>query len=148
MRNQRIYNTWSEEEIHLYLAEHTVGRLGTIDEEGFPHVVPMWYILLNGLIHFSTRIPRKKIGNLRKNPRISFTVDSGERFDDYRGVLIQGRADIVEDAEVLRNYNIAFAHRHCGSEDHPYVRLLNERKRVVSVVPAHVLTWDYRAAEH
>lgn len=144
MSDKKIYNTWSEEEIHIYLSEHTTGHLGTIDEEGFPHVVPMWYILFQGNVHFSTRIPRKKIGNLRKNPRISFTVDSGERFDEYHGVLIQGQASIVEDPEIISYYNIAFAHRHLGSEDHPYVSSLNTRKRVVSIIPAQVLTWDYR----
>ena len=146
MNEKKVYNTWSEEEIHIYLSEHTIGHLGTIDEGGFPHVVPMWYVLLQGHIHFSTRIPRKKIGNLRKNPLISFTVDSGEKFDEYRGALIQGKANIVEDPEVIGRYNIAFAHRHLGSEDHPYVNLLNKRKRVVSVIPTEVSTWDYQKA--
>jgi nitroimidazol reductase NimA-like FMN-containing flavoprotein (pyridoxamine 5'-phosphate oxidase superfamily) len=145
MRDPQIYNTWTEEQIQLYLADHRIGRLGTIDEEGFPHVVPMWYVLFEGLIYFSTRVPRKKIGNLRNNPNISFTVDSGERLDDYQGVLIQGRAEIIEDPEVLRRYNIAFAHRHCGSEEHPYARLLSAHKvRIVRLAPVHVLTWDYR----
>ncbi|MFQ5915701.1 MAG: pyridoxamine 5'-phosphate oxidase family protein [Nitrospinota bacterium] len=145
MRDPRIYNTWSEDEIQLYLTEHHIGRLGTIDENGFPHVVPMWYVLLDGLLYFSTRVPRKKIGNLRKNPNISFTVDSGESFGDYRGVLVQGRAEIVEDPEIHHRYNIAFAHRHLGSEDHPYARLLSTHKRrIFRLAVVHLLTWDYR----
>ncbi len=145
MRDPQIYNTWSEEEIRVFLAEQTTGRLGTIDEDGFPHVVPMWYVVLNGRVYFSTRVPRKKIGNIRNNPQISFTVDAGGRFDDYHGVLIQGQAEIVEDPELLRHYHIAFAHRHCGSEEHPYARLLSAHKvRVVRLDPVKVLTWDYR----
>ena len=146
MRDSLVYNTWSEEEIQVFLAERTTGRLGTIDPDGFPHVVPMWYVLLKGRVHFSTRVPRKKIGNIRDNPQISFTVDSGERFDEYQGILIQGRAEVVEDPDVLRTYQIAFAHRHCGSEDHPYVRILSAGKtRVVRLDPVNVYTWDYGA---
>ncbi len=148
MRDPRIYNTWSQEEIQLFLAQHRIGRLGTIDEKGFPHVVPMWYVLLNGCVFFSTRVPRKKIGNLRRNPKISFTVDAGERFDDYHGVLIQGDAEVVEDPEITQRFNIASAHRHCGSEEHPYVRLIQSHKaRIVRLSPVKVLTWDYRGMD-
>ena len=100
---------------------------------------------MKGRVHFSTRVPRKKIENIRKHPQISFTVNSGKGIDDYHGVLIQGNAEIIEVPETIDRYMIAFAHRHLGSEEHPYFRLLTSGKVcVVCLNPAKGMTWDYR----
>ena len=145
MSDPSIYKTWSEEETHLFLGKHRVGRMGTIDEGGFPHVIPMWHVLFEGMLYISTSSPRKKITNLLNNPNMSYTVDEGEEFNEYRGVLIQGRAEFVEDPELLRRYNIAWTYRHFGTEAHPYYQTLTQRKRRVwRLEPVRVLTWDYQ----
>ena len=77
-----------------FLAEHRLGRVSTIDEDGFPHVTPVGVELDGDGVRFEADGSSRKMRNIRRNPRIGIVVD-GER---KRGVLLQGMAEIVRDA--------------------------------------------------
>jgi PPOX class probable F420-dependent enzyme len=140
-----IFNTWSKNDIDLFLSRHRVGSMGTIDQDGFPHVLPMWYTYIEGFIYISFRIPKKKYANLRKNPKMSFTVDAGEEFSSYHGVMIQGNAEFVDDPEFLERYYLAWTYRHFGSDADPYCKQITGAPRcVIRLVPEHIVTWDHR----
>lgn len=145
MSKTSIYNTWSQGKIDIFIAKHNVGSMGTLDENGYPHVLPMWHTFFEGMIHISFRIPKKKHSNLLANPKMSYTVEEGDSFDNYRGVLVQGDAEVVEDPELLERYYIAWAYRHFGSDDDPYCQRIKSAKRsVIRLRPVHVFTWDNR----
>lgn len=140
-----MFNTWNPQEIETFLARHSVGAMGTIDDNGYPHVLPMWHTVFDGQIYISFRVPKKKHENLVRNPKMSYTVDAGDDFATYHGVMIQGDAEFVDDPELLERYYVAWAYRHFGSDRDPYYRKVTAGKRsVIRLDPVHVFTWDHR----
>ena len=86
----------TEDEIAAFLDEpgHLV-RIGTIDSDGYPSVVPTWFIHRDGLILFTPRGPAAFLANLRRDPRIGLSVDEDPL--PYRKVTVRGSARIVHE---------------------------------------------------
>jgi len=42
----------TDEEIYAFLAERHILQVATIDHDGYPHLVAMWYVLVNNEIAF------------------------------------------------------------------------------------------------
>lgn len=74
--------------------EHLV-RIGTVDEDGTPRVVPAWFIYNHGYILFTPRSASVFLANLRRDPRIALSIDEDE--PPYRKVSVQGEAEVLHD---------------------------------------------------
>ena len=70
-------------------------RLATIDEDGFPRLVPIWFIRQGDEILFTPRGPSVFLANIRRDPRVALSID--EEPLPYRKVTVQGTARIVHD---------------------------------------------------
>src|SRR5690348_96552 len=84
-----------------YLAAGRKVQLATIGQNGFPHLVTMYYVLTGGQITFWTYRKSQKALNLERDPRISCLVEDGEEYFDLRGVLVQGNAGRIDDHEQI-----------------------------------------------
>jgi nitroimidazol reductase NimA-like FMN-containing flavoprotein (pyridoxamine 5'-phosphate oxidase superfamily) len=84
------------DEVAAFLDEpnHLV-RIGTVDPDGTPLVVPAWFIVREGTFLVTPRARSAWLENLRHNPRVCFTVD--EETHPYRKVVLRGSARIVHD---------------------------------------------------
>ena len=71
--------------------------ISTLRPDGQPITSATWFGFHDGDIVVSTPAARNKARNVRHDPRISFIVDTKEL--PYRGVAIEGRAEIVEDPD-------------------------------------------------
>ena len=70
-------------------------RLATIDGDGFPRLVPIWFIRRDDDILFTPRGPSVFLANIRRDPRVGLSID--EDALPYRKVTVQGTARIVHD---------------------------------------------------
>lgn len=140
-------DTVNMDEINVFLARHRLGRMGTIDEHGYPHVMPMWHTVFESQLYISYRaMGKKKNANLLRNPKMSYTVDAGDDVNSYRGVMIQGDAEFVDDSDTLSRYLIAWTYRHFGSDADPYHRTLTSVDRtVIRLNPVNIVTWGERS---
>ncbi|MCH9037574.1 MAG: pyridoxamine 5'-phosphate oxidase family protein, partial [Chloroflexi bacterium] len=93
-----------EADVRRFLESHRVGRLGTADVKGRPHVVPICYAVGQSRIYSviddkPKRVARsrlKRIRNILSNPHVCLTVDTYS--DDWRElgfVMVHGRASII-----------------------------------------------------
>jgi PPOX class probable F420-dependent enzyme len=73
--------------------------LATIDRDGYPHVVAMGYALDNGDIVMTSFAKAQKVKNLRRNAHAAIMVESGKAYHTLKGVMVRGRAEIIEDTE-------------------------------------------------
>lgn len=63
---------------------------------GWPHLVPMWFSLdEDGLITFTTYATSQKARNLQRDARVTVLVESGDVYDELRGVMIEGEAELI-----------------------------------------------------
>jgi nitroimidazol reductase NimA-like FMN-containing flavoprotein (pyridoxamine 5'-phosphate oxidase superfamily) len=135
-----------EDEIKVFLAENKICRMATADNRGIPHVVPMWYVILDDCIFIETTGSTKKVRNIEKNDNVSIVIDRGEFLYDYRGVIMQGKMEFVKDEDLIRRFREAFAQRFFGSDQHPGYKALTSipHRVVLKFFPQKVASWDYR----
>ncbi|MCX7065392.1 MAG: PPOX class F420-dependent oxidoreductase [Proteobacteria bacterium] len=71
--------------------------ISTLRPDGHPITSATWYGFIDDDIVVSTPALRNKARNVRQDSRISFIVDTKEM--PYRGVAIEGIAEIVDDTD-------------------------------------------------
>ena len=104
----------SKDKIVEFLNEESTGRISSIDEQGFPQIIPMNFVFLNDLVYMHSHIRGEKIENIKRNSKVGFEVDRNLEFlpsyfsdpEDasladtlYISVVIKGEAQLVEDNE-------------------------------------------------
>ena len=76
--------------------------LGTIDRDGYPHLVAMSFALdAHGNIVMTSFGKAQKVINLQRNPRVGVMVEHGLVYDKIKGVMIRGRAEIIADTNAV-----------------------------------------------
>jgi len=138
----------SDEEIRVFLEEQRILQVATIDHDGWPHLVAMWYVLINDQVAFWTYAKSQKVVNLRRDDRLTCLVEAGERYDELRGVQIKGRAIISDDRETVQRIGEVIVERYYGPLDDNTRRMMAEvqgaKRVVVFVKPVEIATWDHR----
>ena len=84
------------QEVDEFLTEpgHLV-RIGTVDADGLPLVVPTWFMLHEGMVVVTPRARSEWFGHLQRDPRVCFTID--EEPLPYRKVVLRGPVSVVHD---------------------------------------------------
>jgi PPOX class probable F420-dependent enzyme len=134
-------------EAATFLAGSRKLQLATINQDGTPHLVTMFYVMLGGRVAFWTYRASQKARNLARDPRVTCLVETGEEYFDLRGVQVAGLARLVDDPpgvlEIGRGVAGGLAGVPTGAVD-DYVAYA-ARKRVGFVVdPVKVISWDHR----
>ena len=133
-------------EVAAFLAGSRKLQLATINRDGTPHLVTMYYVLLGGRIAFWTYRAAQKARNLARDPRLTCLVETGSEYFDLRGVQVSGLARLVEDPAGVLEIGRGVAGGMAGvpaasAED--YVAH-GARKRVGFLVePTRIVSWDH-----
>ena len=118
----------TDDEIAEFIDHSRTATLATVSPGGRPHLVAMWYAVLDGEIWFETKAKSQKAVNLRRDSTVTVMIDDGQTYDTLRGVSIDGRAEIVDDPDSLLRVGISVWERYTGpySDDmRPYVEELS-----------------------
>ena len=103
----------SRDKIIQFLNEEQTGRISSIDENGYPQIIPMNFVLINNIVYVHSHIRGEKLNNIKRNSKVGFEVDRNLEFlpsyffdpNDasladtlYISVVIKGEAVIVSDS--------------------------------------------------
>jgi PPOX class probable F420-dependent enzyme len=120
-----------------------VARLSTINPDGTPHTMPIWYEWRDGEIRVSTQLIQRKVKNMQRDPRVTILIDTCEF--PYKGVMIYGVASL--DHQDAMNKRISIFERYFGNRDdaESYAReLANKWEPVlVHIKPTKIISFDY-----
>jgi PPOX class probable F420-dependent enzyme len=145
--SRRDQITMTDEEITTFLDGRLIATVATVGPTGHPHLVAIWYCLVDGDLAFWTYAKSQKIVNLRRDPRISILVDDGISYDELRGVHIAGQGEIIEDPEAIFTVGREVHRRYIGGEQTDEVlegiRATGEKRVAVRVHPEAVVSWDH-----
>ena len=104
----------SKEKIIEFLSSQQTGRISSIDENGYPQIIPMNFVFINDIVYMHSHIKGEKLDNIRRNQKVGFEVDKSleflpSYFSDptdasladtlYISVVIKGNASIILDKE-------------------------------------------------
>ena len=116
--------------------------LSTIDQDGFPHSVPLGYFRLGRDVVMGVRDGTRKVANVERNPNVSVLLEDGSTMADIRGVMIQGHARIVRD----RSEALELAQEGARARGVPESEWPTEPRpgaAYIRVTPVRTLSWDY-----
>src|SRR6266849_643242 len=112
--NRRDLIRMNDGEIQAFLQEQRLVQIATIDHDGWPHLIAMWYVLIGDQIAFWTYAKSQKVVNLRRDARLTCLIETGEWYDELRGVQVKGRAIISDDREIVQRIGEAIWERFTG----------------------------------
>ena len=84
----------TDQEQEAFLKDSWTLQVASNGHKGFPHLVAMWYVIIDGKIHFTTFGKSQKIMNLRRDPKITCMLEAGKGYSELRGLVIEGNADV------------------------------------------------------
>jgi len=102
----------SKEKIKEFLDKEHVGRIASIDENGYPQIIPMNFVFLDDVIYMHSHTRGEKLENVARNDKVGFEVDRELEFLPsyfehptdasvadtlYISVVIKGKGEIVKD---------------------------------------------------
>ena len=147
-RNERSKIVMTDEEIVEFIDHSRTATMATLLADGKPHLVAMWYAIIDGEIWFETKAKSQKAVNLRRNPTLTVMIEDGDTYGTLRGVSIDGHAEIVDDdPDLLLRVGISVWERYTGpyTEDlKPYVDQMMNNRIAVRVVAERLRSWDHR----
>jgi hypothetical protein len=113
----------SEAEVASFLSEERTVVCATMGPRGWPHLMPLWYVLrdpLGGVLRKPaetgqapesqtpgfeiwawTYAASQKTRNLERDPRATLQVEAGEEYQELRGVMLEVEAVIHRDLDTV-----------------------------------------------
>lgn len=121
-------------------------RIATVRPDGAPTVTPVWFIYEEGKIWATPRAKSAWLENIRRDPRVSLTID--EEAGPYRKVRVEGTATIVYDVgrdDEWRERYRRIARRYVPPEaaDHYIAETIDQPRALLAIdlATSHVTTW-------
>jgi nitroimidazol reductase NimA-like FMN-containing flavoprotein (pyridoxamine 5'-phosphate oxidase superfamily) len=123
-------------EMARILASTNIGRLATLDAEGYPYITPVNFVFHKGCVYFHCAPEGEKLTNLLRNPRVCFEADVPLAYLEvafnpernpcrthqlYHCVIIRGAARIVPAGELKTTVLNALVAKHEGNSSFPPV---------------------------
>jgi PPOX class probable F420-dependent enzyme len=147
MPSRRASIALTPEEREQFLANGWTLQVASIGPGGFPHLVAMWYVLVDGDIVFTTFRKSQKVLNLKRDPKMSVMLESGKGYAELKGLVIEGEGEITDDPAFTARVMAQVGQKYNGipaPTETPEAALAVASKRVViRVKPVDEYSWDH-----
>lgn len=143
---QRDQIAMTAQEVADFLAGSHKLQLATINRDGTPHLVTMYYAMDGGHITFWTYRSSQKARNLTRDPRVTCLVETGNGYFDLRGVQVQGVAQPVGEPSRVREIGRRIAAVMSGMDAaslDEYVEHTARKRLGYIIEPARIVSWDH-----
>ena len=138
----------SGEEAAAFLAAGRTVTCATNGRDGWPHLMPLWYVLRAGELWSWTYAKSQKVANLRRDSRCTLQVEAGTEYAQLRGVMLACECVLHDEIDVVAPVGAEIAARHGGADLTPELETAMRRqaaKRVaLRFVERRRVTWDHR----
>jgi general stress protein 26 len=85
----------------------------------------------------------QKVVNVRRNPKVGVLVEVGERYADFRGVMIRGHCEVIEDPQVVKE-TMRLGGESATAAPVPFGAASSVPKRIVlRITPYKIASWDH-----
>jgi PPOX class probable F420-dependent enzyme len=105
----------TDAELAAFLDEQRTVIAATNGRDGWPHLMPLWYVVRDGELWSWTYAKSQKVRNLERDPRATLEVEAGEQYHELRGVMIRARVAIHRDVEVVSAFGVELFERYTGT---------------------------------
>ena len=138
----------TDEEVDDLLAASRTVTCATIGRNGWPHLMPLWYVPRDGTVWAWTYAKSQKVRNLERDPRCTLQIETGEEYGELRGVMLECDAVIHRELDTVAAIGAEIAARYGGGDLDPELAAAmraQAAKRVgLEFVERRRRTWDHR----
>ena len=140
----------SQDEAWEVLEQSHTGILTTLKADGAPVTLPVWFVVVDRTIGMMAPSRTKKVSRIRRDPRASFLVESGQRWAELRAVHLSGLVEELGDGTVRDRIDALLDQKYAAfrtartampsaTQDH-----YTNRTFLRFVPDPRMLTWDNR----
>ncbi len=140
----------TDEEIDAFLDGQKTVILASNGRGGWPHLMPLWYVVRDGELWAWTFARSQKVRNLERDPRVTLQIETGESYGELRGLMIRANATIHRDVDVVTDFASELFGRYTASGGTPAPEVLEmirgqaPRRVALQFVPAEPpVSWDH-----
>jgi len=149
--SRRDQITMSQEEALAFLDEQRKVICATNGRDGWPHLMPLWYVVRDGEVWSWTYAKSQKVRNLERDPRATLQVEEGVEYQELRGVMLKCDVEIIRDTDQVAALGVELFARQSGvapadlGDDVRGMVGQQAPKRVaLHFVEGERATWDHR----
>ncbi|MFF4491590.1 pyridoxamine 5'-phosphate oxidase family protein [Streptomyces sp. NPDC001544] len=133
-------------EVDEFLTTQRTCRVATVSASGAPHVSALWYAWDGVSLWLYSVVRSKRWTDLSRDPRVAIVVDSGEEYEQLRGVELTGTIEFVgevprigELCAELDTAEMLFARKNFGLDEMPH----DGRHAWARLTPDKMVSWDF-----
>ena len=130
------------DELRAYLATQPTVRVATVAEDGIPHVIPLWFVWVDGVMFLNSTLGNVTVENMLRTGSAAAVVDDGETYDALRGATVTGRVERADDDPRLPDAERAWSEKYLGGNEPPYRRW--KGRTWLRLTPERIASWDFR----
>jgi len=138
----------SADELAAFLDEQRTVICATNGRDGWPHLMPLWYVVRDGDIWAWTYAKSQKVRNLERDPRATLQIEAGEQYAELRGVMLETTVEIVAGTELVAGLGAELLGRYGGSpgplEIDDVIRAQAAKRVALRFVARRTSSWDHR----
>ncbi len=144
----------SDAQVAAFLDEERTVICATIGRDGFPHLMPLWYVMRGHDVWSWTFAKSQKVRNLERDPRATLAVEAGETYAELRGVMLKCDVAVHRETERVAEFGMELFRKYQpGAVDGPGGLDEDVRQMVLAQAPKRVAlqfrarsraTWDHR----
>jgi len=110
--SRRAAIAMSEGEVRAFLEQERVLTCGSLGADGWPHLMPLWYVVRDGECWAWTYAKSQKVRNLERDSRCTLQIEAGEGYFELRGVMIKAACAIHREPDVVAGVGNELAARY------------------------------------
>jgi general stress protein 26 len=145
-RRQQI--AMSDREVADFLGQQRVVICATKGPHGWPHLMPLWYVMRGDELWAWTYASSQKVRNLERDERATLQAEAGEEYHQLRGVMIEANAVIHRGLELVTELGAEIFARYrrdsLGPQFLEVVRAQAQKRVGLQFIPRRVASWDHR----
>jgi len=127
-----------------FLKTQKLLRLATIDKNGVPYIVPVWYLYSKKKFYIGTNTRTEKAKNLKKNKRVSFCVDVGVHSPQIYGVMGKGNAKLILEKNKVSSIAKKILKKYFKTlENKSAKELLDDTDCIIEIYPKKLSAWKF-----
>jgi hypothetical protein len=141
----------SDAQLASFLDEERTVICATLGQDGFPHLMPLWYLMRDTELWAWTFAKSQKVRNLERAPLATLQVEAGSEYAELRGAMLKCDVTLHRDTERVAAFGAALFERYRGVDpgalDDETLTMIERQapKRVVLQFAARqTVTWDHR----
>ena len=132
--------------VQTYLTGKEIGVLATVNPDGSPLAMPMWFVHNEDVIGMVSVAEDMKVNNMRRDPRVGFVVESGGG-GSLECIIMQGTVEFLSTDDDRKRVGAQFIDKYgVNMEQRWGGRAVPDSRALFLIQPRRIKLWGTLAS--